>query len=132
MLPDQTADLISIARHLAVDAGVDPVDNLLDRSYSEICRDERLFELFQQFGIDFFFAGKYILQPVNQSRPRLFHAGFQAIKKRRFRRNTTEESLDGHEGGQEHRAGAVLKISLPLGLAISPCRVNSCSFGYSL
>ena len=92
---DEAAQLAGIADQFAVDALADAVENFVGGGDADIGADERVFELFEQIGVDFLAAGDDVFDARDEAGAGFLDAAFEFFEKRRL-------LLDGAEKGLDH------------------------------
>src|SRR5579862_938934 len=84
MLLDKAPELRGVGDLMALHALADALQNFSGGFRADICGDERVFKLVQNFGVDLLAAADGVLDLLQQARPGLLNAGFQAVEETGF------------------------------------------------
>jgi hypothetical protein len=79
-LLDEIAQFLCVADQLAVSADADLIQNLRRGAHADIRRNERIFELIQQVGVNLLAAGDHVFDTVDESGACLLDTCLQAVE----------------------------------------------------
>ena len=94
VLTDEALQFGGVAQLVTLHALADALQNLLGGAHADISRDQRGFELVQQFGIDLFLALQRVFESIDQPGARLLHAALQSFEERWLLLDRAEKSLN--------------------------------------